>query len=148
MALATPSASCQGYAPSASLGGYGAASRDAMAGMGSAGPMIIPYGGTFDGFMPGRMGGGVELSFRSRPAAGPTRRSFTLTPPAGGMSPMSARTGASRSAMGRSRGTDLGGMSRMPRGREAGVMPPRIGYPFRQPPSLVPSSATAMGMSM
>jgi hypothetical protein len=40
--------------------------------------------------------------------------------------------------MGR-RPAGLGGM---------GVMPPSFGYPFRQPPSLVPAATPGAGMSM
>jgi hypothetical protein len=41
-----------------------------------------------------------------------------------------------------------GGMRRMPGAGGMGVMPPSIGYPFRQPPSLVGPPAPGMGMSM
>jgi hypothetical protein len=41
-----------------------------------------------------------------------------------------------------------GGMRRMPATTGMGVMPPSIGYPFRQPPSLLTPSATGTGMSM
>jgi hypothetical protein len=50
--------------------------------------------------------------------------------------------------MGLGAGTGLGGMRRMPSSRGASVMPPSIGYPFRQPPSLVSPSTTGTGMSM
>jgi hypothetical protein len=44
--------------------------------------------------------------------------------------------------------TGIGGMRRMPAVGRMGVMPPSIGYPFRQPPSLVTPSAPGAGMSM
>jgi hypothetical protein len=50
--------------------------------------------------------------------------------------------------MGMGNGSRLGEIRRMPRGDEIGVMPPRIGYPFRQPPSLVAPSSPGIGMSM
>ena len=71
-----------------SLGGYGAASSFASPGTGGgSGPMIIPYGGMFEGFMPSRMGGGSSLSYRSRPSAamGSARTSFSLSPLSGSM---------------------------------------------------------------
>ena len=73
-----------------SLGGYGATSTSAMAGMGSSSPMI-PYAGSFGGFMPYRMasGAGSGLSFSSRGTfrrCESSRTSFSLAP-------MSARDG-------------------------------------------------------
>jgi hypothetical protein len=50
--------------------------------------------------------------------------------------------------MGLRSGTGLGGMLRMPSPGGSSVMPPSIGYPFRQPPSLVSPSTTGTGMSM
>jgi hypothetical protein len=41
-----------------------------------------------------------------------------------------------------------GGMQRMSGAGRSGVMPPSIGYPFRQPPSLLAPSTPGMGMSM
>jgi hypothetical protein len=159
LAICPPSASAQAYG---SLGGYGAASNYGTPGMGSSGAMVIPYGGMFEGFMPSRMGGGTTLSFRSRPTAAmsSSRTSFSLSPLSGGMSAMSgglsgSRAGARamspigpRGAMGLGGGTGLGGMQRMPGAGGTNVMPPSIGYPFRQPPSLVSPSATSAGMSM
>ena len=63
------------------LGGYGASSSMAPAGMGASGP-IIPYGGSLSGFMPSRMGGGgTGLSFSSRNSSmiGAGRGSFRLS---------------------------------------------------------------------
>lgn len=152
-----PSASAQATGPSGSLGGYGAASTYASPGMGAAGsgPMIIPYGGMFEGFMPSRMGGGDSLAFRSRPSAamGSARTSFSLAPLSGGMG---RNRGASMapalggSGLGAPGGMRVGGAMgrRAPGPGGMGVMPPSFGYPFRQPPSLVPASTPGAGMSM
>jgi hypothetical protein len=50
--------------------------------------------------------------------------------------------------MGTGRGAGRGGMQRVPGAGGMGVMPPSIGYPFRQPPSLVGPPALGTGMSM
>ena len=139
-------ASAQGSGPRGSLGGYGASMRSAGGEMGSGGS-IIPYAGRFGGFMPSRMGGGGELSFQPRSSAtmGPVRTSFSLPSMSSGMSSSLSRgMGGSLSPMG-SMGTVRGRGGR-PTGM--GVMPPSIGYPFRQPPSLLPSGGGGMGMSM
>jgi hypothetical protein len=130
----TPSAVAQGNGPSGSLGGFGAASPYANPAMSVSRSMVIPYGGMFEGFMPSRMGGGGTLSFRARPTAtmGSGRTSFSLSPSVGGM--------------GQGRGGRAGMSSRID--RRMGVMPPSLGYPFRQPPSLVPSTSQVSGMSM
>src|ERR1017187_10646569 len=68
-------------AQSLGLGGYGAMTYTAPAGMGAGGP-IIPYGGSLSGFMPYRMGAtGTGVSFRSRnsSAIGSARSSFRLS---------------------------------------------------------------------
>jgi hypothetical protein len=162
LAFAPTLASAQDYGSLGTLGGYGAASRYAMPGGGETSPMIVPYGGTFEGFMPGRMGGGSSLSFRSRPAApmGAARSAFRLSPLPGGMSSMSGGGGGPRAggramssfispgAMGLGVGPGRGGMKRMSGAGSPGVMPPSIGYPFRQPPSLDGPPAPGMGMSM
>lgn len=150
--VGSPSASAQGYGGPGSLGGFGGSSAGAMAGMGGASTMIVPYGGSFEGFMPGRMGTGSSPSFRARPGAtmGARRGTFGLSPPSGGMSGMSGGIlgGRSTSPIGSRGGMGIGGgMRRAPDARGAGVMPPSIGYPFRQPPSLVSPSSGA-GMSM
>lgn len=152
VALSVGTAEAQGPGSSGSLGGYGAAPVYSNPGMGGggSGPMVIPYGGMFEGFMPSRMDGGSSLAFRSRQSAamGSARTSFTLSPLSGGM--------------GQNRGTRMappfgapGGMrvgsgmgQRSPGQGGMGVMPPSFGYPFRQPPSLVPSSTPGAGMSM
>lgn len=152
LGLASPSAPAQEFGgPGPSLGGFGASTAVAMPGAGVGGPMIIPYGGTFEGFMPGRMGGGSTPSFGTRPIAPMRtgRRSFSLSPPTGGMSGISGRrVGAGgSSSLGGGTGS-LGGMRRMSGAAGTGVMPPRIGYPFRQPPSLLAPSTIGSGMSM
>ncbi len=151
------------------LGGYGASSDLAGPGMGGGGgAMVIPYGGMTEGFMPGRMGGGSSLSFRPRPSAAmdPSRTSSRLSPMSGGMS---STFGGSRPMAG-GMGRGLGARSSMPGGPGSrggiglgggsfrlgpggggggmGVMPPSIGYPFRQPPSLLTPSSPGAGMSM
>ena len=97
------------------LGGYGAMSSMAPAGIGASGP-IIPYGGSLSGFMPSRMGGGgTGLSFSSRNSSmmGAARSSFRLSAIGGEMSMPSARFGQSfggRDGMGASLSTmGLGG---------------------------------------
>lgn len=141
----------QGPAGAGSLGGYGAAPVYSNPGMGgSGGSMIIPYGGMFEGFMPSREGGGNTLAFRSRPSAamGSARTSFSLSPLSGRMGrDLGAR---SFSPLGASAGMQVGsGMGRRPAAVGGmGVMPPSFGYPFRQPPSLVPSATPGAGMSM
>lgn len=135
-----------------SLGGYGAASSFASSGTGGggSGPMIIPYGGMFEGFMPARMGGGNSLAYRSRPSAamGAARTSFSLSPLSGSMA--QSRGSRMAPALGSTGGLRLGGgmgqRSAGPGGM--GVMPPSLGYPFRQPPSLVPATTPGAGMSM
>ena len=147
------------------LGGYGAASNYASSGSAGGSLMIIPYGGMTEGFMPSRAGGGSSLSLRSRSnaAMGSTRTSFSLSPVSGGMGQgFGTRGGLARpfgtGGMGRpssggglarplGSGSGMGGAG-MGQRASGGVMPPSIGYPFRQPPSLVPSSAPGSGMSM
>ncbi len=142
------SAQAQGLVPGGSLRGYGAASSSAM---GDGGPVIIPYGGRTEGFMPGRMGGGSPLSFRPRPTAAmsPARASFGLSTMSGGMG---RGLGARPSMFGSTGSGGLGpggGSLRLGSGGGGlGVMPPRIGYPFRQPPSLLPTTPAGSGTSM
>ena len=117
-----------------SLGGYGASSAMGGGGMGG-GPMVIPYGGMTEGFMPGR--GGGSLAFRPR----------------GDSSMNSSRALPSFSTMGRGMGNRPSMSSPMGsrpsrKGMGTGVMPPSIGYPFRQPPSLLNPSSGIPGMSM
>jgi hypothetical protein len=135
-----------------SLGGYGAASSMAQAGMGSAGP-IIPYGGGLSGFMPYRMGEratGLSFSSRTSSMIGAGRSSFRLSAMSDGMS---MSFSGSRQSLGRGLGGSLfspglgAGMSRSMDAGSQSVMPPNFGYPFYQPPSLLPLSPAGMGMS-
>jgi hypothetical protein len=77
----------------------------------------------------------------------------------GGMSAMSGGPGGFRAIgrataplgsrrMGLGGGTGLGAMPRMRSTGGASVMPPSIGYPFRQPPSLLAPPTSGTGMSM
>ena len=139
-----------------SLGGYGASSGSGGPGMGSGGAMVIPYGGRTEGFMPGRMGGGSPLSFRARPPAGMNApsRSFSLSPMTGGMTSTARGPRPMSGGMGRGIGPGsflsgpMGSRRSSPAGVVPGVMPPSIGYPFRQPPSLLSPAAGGVGMSM
>jgi len=126
---------------SRSLGGYGGAE----AGMGMGGGTVIPYNGSFGGFMPSRMGGAASLSFRpfARTDLEPPRASFRLSPMTGGASSMSG--GGFSSGMGEA---GLGGMPPTSGAAKMGVMPPSFGYPFRQPPSLLGPISAGAGMSM
>lgn len=148
MACAWPStADAQFVGGGGSLGGYGASSAFGGPGMGGGGPMVIPYGGMTEGFMPGRMGGS-PLSPRPRPTTGmdaprPSSRLSTMaggmTSKPGGLRPMSGGMG---------RGIGPGSFLSNPMGSRPGVMPPSIGYPFRQPPSLLSPASGGAGMSM
>lgn len=153
LAFCTSSASAQGVGGSATLGGYGASMRF---GVGSMGGPIVPYAGKFGGFMPSRMGGGGgDLSFQRRPPStmSPIRPSFSLSTMSEGMTATSGGMGRGPGSSGMSATPGLGGGMRLGGGTSPampggmGVMPPRIGYPFRQPPSLVgPASGSGMPM--
>jgi hypothetical protein len=118
-------------------------------GMGMGGP-VIPYAGTFGGFMPYRMGSG-SLSFQSRgtsPMAS-GRTSFSLSSMSGGMRQGLGMGSSPFAPLGSPGVMELGrGMSTMSGASRMGVMPPSFGYPFREPPSLVAPASPAMGMSM
>jgi hypothetical protein len=151
---ATPGAYAQNTSSSRSLGGYGAAATSPMASMGSSSPMI-PYAGSFGGFMPYRMGGGTSgpftFSARGSSVLESTRTSFRLSRMSSGM------------GMGSGPGTGLlaplgsrdamrfgGGVMNPPMGavNNTSVMPPNFGYPFYQPPSLISPASPRAGMSM
>jgi hypothetical protein len=120
--------------------------------------MLIPYAGSFGGFMPYRMGGG-SLSFTApgTAAIGVARTSFRLSPIAGGMTSMSsgigqtfrARSGTVTS-FGAQPSTRLGGGmgAQMTGPGNRSVVPPSFGYPFYQPPSLLAPAASGAGISM
>lgn len=144
------------------LGGYGSMAGGSGSSMGGgllAGPtglggnVIIPAARGLGASMAvGSTGAG--LAFRSRPGAamGAARPSFVLDS-MGGPSRAATGMGGRRPFM-LPGGPITGGMGLVgdgPRMREArgmGVMPPRIGYPFRQPPSLLAPTALGAGMSM
>lgn len=147
----------QGFGPTPSLGGYGASSGFAGNSMGGSGSMVIPYGGMFEGFAPNSLPGGSSLSFRPRGSGmsmGSARTPFMLPPLSGGMSGGGMGTRPRTRGMSPFRSTrsmELGvgrplrSMQGMP---GSSIMPPSLGYPFRQPPSLIAPSTTASGMSM
>ncbi|HEX3450844.1 MAG TPA: hypothetical protein VHS97_21500 [Isosphaeraceae bacterium] len=152
--FATPEAHAQSISSIRSLGGYGATTTSPMASMSSSSPMI-PYAGSFAGFMPYRMASGASspLSFSPRGSSAPelTRTPFRLSPMSSGMgaglrpdsglfAPLGSQ-GAMRSG---------GGLLSQPMGggTNTSVMPPNFGYPFYQPPSLFSPVSSGSGMSM
>jgi hypothetical protein len=150
--LGTPGAHGQIVSTSRSLGGYGAASTSAMAGLGSS-SLVIPYAGSFSGFMPIRMGSGgasgLSLSSRGTAVMQSSRTSFSLAPMSGGMGtgfwPRTRSLGSFSTQSLRG-----GGLMSQPMGGTGNrnVMPPNFGYPFYQPPSLLSPGTSAAGMSM
>ena len=137
------------------LGGYGAMSGGlGMGGSGSSGmggSTMEPFAGRFGASMPASMGMGGGVSFRSRPSEVMSggRTSFTVGPMGGGMGLGAGRRPFVLQDVGGPAGMGAGGgMRRMPMTGGTGVMPPNFGSPFRQPPSLVPASASGPGMSM
>jgi hypothetical protein len=146
------------------LGGYGAmggASGSYMGGgfnildpSGMGGSVIVPAaGGMRVSMSPGMRGSG--LFFRSRPSSEiySGRLYFGLDSMGGSITRMGERMGGRRpftlqpSTLTGGMGLG-GGIRRMPAAGAMEVMPPSIGYPFRQPPSLVSPSTAASGMSM
>jgi len=163
LTLATAALLCAGRAGAQewrSLSGY----SGSMTGVGtSSGGSIIPYAGSFGGFMPARMSGASPLAFqpRTRPGLGSGRAPFSLTPMP---SSTSNRAGSMGGMRGTSRSRSLlygdrmstGGswMSRpglglpMSGGPEMGVLPPSFAYPFYWPPSFSSALGLGPGMSM
>jgi hypothetical protein len=152
----SPGALAQRAGAGMSLGGYGASSTAVLAARGSGGPMI-PYAGTFGGFMPYRMGGAgsSSLSFSGRTGSEmpSSRTSVRLAPLSDGMGTgMAPRAGMSDRLA--SQGST--GMKRMPtssrdfmKGTDTRtVMPPDFGYPFYQPPSYFAPALSGTGMTM
>ena len=94
LAGGTPSAWGQSLGSRSSLGGYGATPGNSMAST-SGGDPVIPYAGSFGGFMPFRMGGGSSLSVSSRgtPVMASARTSFSLSPMPGAISSTSGGMG-------------------------------------------------------
>jgi len=117
------------------LGGYGGSFLETRSAIGST-TTLIPYGGTFSGFIPYRMAGERGLTFepRERRNMDAIRTPFRLSP----------------SLIGR----DLGASSPLlpPRNPSTrgmgGVMPPNFGSPFRRPPSLIGPATSGTGASM
>jgi hypothetical protein len=138
-------------AQSPPLGGYGA-STSSMASDGMGGSaFVIPYGGSVAGFMPYRMAGGSSLSYSSRSAltTGPGRTLFRLSLMSATTPMSSGTTGASVRLLpaGSLFSPALrGGMRQSIDTNRGSVMPPSFGYPFYQPPSLLPGSPNGIGM--
>ncbi len=118
---------------------------------------MIPYAGSFGGFMPYRMcsggGSGLSLSTRSSSVMESPRTPFSLAPMSSGVmgTGVTPRTGAFGTFRSQGpTGSGGGGLMRQPMGGTGNpsVMPPNFGYPFYQPPSLLSPTASAAGMSM
>jgi hypothetical protein len=163
VAVDNPSAQAQAPGSGLSLGGYGAMAGAPGSSLGTSfygidstamGAGLLPYAGRFGTAMPSQMGGLTGLTFRSRPSAmlGRARPLFTMGP-MGGMSAMAGGMGPAQRPfvlpdLGVSGGMGLG-IPRwpMPRAGGMGVMPPSLGYPFRQPPIPgAPSTGPSMSM--
>jgi hypothetical protein len=146
------------------LGGYGAMAGSSGSSMGGGfnvvevsgvgGNVIVPAAGGMGAPMaPAMRGGG--LFFQSRPSTEfySARRSYSLDSMGGGVARMAGGIGGRRpfalepSILTGGIGLD-GGIRGLPATESMGVMPPSIGYPFRQPPSLVSPSTSNAGMSM
>jgi hypothetical protein len=146
------------------LGGYGAMTGTSAASMGGGTSIVDPSGmggnvvvpvarGSVPAMSPSMRGAGLSFRSRSSAALYSARPSFTLDSMrrgmpgmAGGMStrrPFELQSGTFTGGMGLG-----GGMRRGPASKGMGVMPPRIGSPFRQPPSLVTPAGPGAGMSM
>jgi hypothetical protein len=151
---ATPGAHAQSTSSVRSLGGYGATATSPMASMGSSSPMI-PYAGSFGGFMPYRMAAGTSssLSFSPRVSLAPesARTPFRLSPMSSGAGMGSGPGNGSLAPLGlRDAMRFGGGVMNPPMGavNNTSVMPPNFGYPFYQPPSLISPASQNSGMSM
>jgi hypothetical protein len=151
---AIPGAHAQSTSSLHSLGGYGASASSPMASMGSTSPMI-PYAGSFGGFMPYRMAGGSSgpLSFTARgnSVQEPTRTSFRLSQMSSGMG-VGSGSGSGLLAPWGTQSTMRPGsglMGQPMRGStNTSVMPPNFGYPFYRPPSLISPASPGTGMTM
>jgi hypothetical protein len=153
-AIGIPWAQGQSIGARRSLGGYGATTTSPMASMGSSSPMI-PYAGSFGGFMPYRMAAGTSssLSFSPRVSSAPesARTSFRLSPMSSGAGMGSGPGNGSLAPLGSRDGMRFGGgVMNPPMGavNNTSVMPPNFGYPFYQPPSLISPISRNSGMSM
>ena len=115
--------------------------------------VIVPFAGMSGTLLSSGPGGGAGMTFASRSISPmyAKRPSFVLdlmggmNRTAGGMAvrrPFALQPGTFTGGM-----APESGMRRMPAAGGMGVMPPRIGYPFRQPPRrLAPSAAGGMSM--
>jgi hypothetical protein len=151
---AIPGALAQSANSLRSLGGFGATSTSPMASMRSSSPMI-PYAGSFGGFMPYRMASGASSPLSFSPRGGsvlePTRRPFRLLPMSSGMGVGSGPTSGLRAPLGGRDFMRIGdGLLSQPMGagNNTNVMPPSFGFPFYQPPSLLSTGSSSSGMSM
>ena len=164
MAVSSAPARAQDPGLGGILGGYGAMTGASGASMGGGfnivdpsgmgGNVIVPAaGGGGAAMSPSMRGGGLSFQPRSATTMYSARPSFVLDSMGGGMTRMGGGMGGRRpfalQPSSLTGGMGLGGgMRRMPAAGGMGVMPPSIGYPFRQPPSLLIPSAAGAGMSM
>lgn len=162
--LSSTSARAQDPGLGGILGGYGAmsgASGSSMGGgynvvdpSGMGGNVIVPAGGgSVAAMSPSMRGGGLSFRPRSATTMYSARPTLVLDSMGGGMTRMGGGMGGRRpfalQPSSLTGGMGLGGgMRRMPAAGGMGVMPPSIGYPFRQPPSLLTPSTAGAGMSM
>jgi hypothetical protein len=152
--LAAPGAHAQSTSSVRSLGGYGATATSSMASQGSNSPMI-PYAGSFGGFMPYRMAGGasspVSFSARGSSMLESGRTSLRLSPISRGMGMGVGPSNELFAPLGSAGAMRFGGgLMNQPMGGDSktSVMPPNFGYPFYQPPSLFAPVSPTSGMSM
>ena len=136
-----------------SLGGYGGSILNMGEGKVGGGP-VLPYGGSFTGFMPYRMARGGNLGFEARSGAFmPQARSSLSLAPMASASILPQASGMGRGSSppaGGGVGSSMNGISRTQgsAGMGSGVMPPNLGYPFRPPTRLLRPGRPGVGMSM
>jgi hypothetical protein len=164
LAFGCSSATAQDPGLGGILGGYGAMTGASGASMGGGfnvvdasgmgGNVVVPAaGGSVPAMSPSMSGSALSFQPRSSTSLYSARPSSTLDSMGAGMTrmprgmsgrrPFVLPTGTLSGGMGLG-----GGMRQTPAATRMGVMPPRIGYPFRQPPSLLTPSASGAGMSM
>lgn len=121
-----------GQSPSVSLGGYGGQAPGVPSSM-TGSTLPLPYAGRYGGFMPSRMGEPASpISFGTRPSA-----STMVSPSTPYRLPSMPGASTGRRTP----------MSRRPNEPTMSILPPRIAYPFRVPPSLLGTGAGA-GLAM
>ena len=138
-----------------SLGGFGGSVLE-MGGSLGAGLTVLPYSGSYGGFMPYRMARGGDLGFENRSSGFMRESRSSLTP-----GPMTGVSGAAQSSgMGITSSRPMVGSAgpAMPStssfrgsgtaGMRSGVMPPDLGYPFRPPTRFLRQAQAGAGMSM